>query len=112
MALRKGKYKESSPKEQLEMLDPFVPILSDDILANSRHGKLLSKALKCLMMLLHLPLPSLKVRTKFVSKIQERAYGGLSPACTSAMSNFPLGTFACSANCRLKSFQFATTVVG
>lgn len=61
MALRKGKFRDSSPKEQLEMLDPFVPILSNEILANSRHSKLLSKALKCLMMMLHLPLPSLKV---------------------------------------------------
>ena len=61
MALKKGKFKESSPKEHLEMLDPFIPILSDDVMANSRHNKLLSKALNCLMILLPLPLPSLKV---------------------------------------------------
>ena len=61
MALRKGKFKESSPKEELEMLDPFVSILCEEVLADSRHEKLLSKALKCLIMMLHLPLPSLKV---------------------------------------------------
>ncbi len=61
MALRKGKFKETSPKEHLEMLDPFVSILSDEILVTSQHNKLLSKALNCLMIMLPLPLPSLKV---------------------------------------------------
>ena len=59
MALKRGKYK-SGCKEHLEMLDPFVPILSEVL--SSRHVKVLSRALHCLITILHLPLPSLQVR--------------------------------------------------
>lgn len=42
------------------MLDPFVPLLTEAL--ESRHIKLLSRTLHCLMRIMKLPLPSLRVR--------------------------------------------------
>lgn len=58
MSLRKEKFKSPS-QEILEMIDPLVPLLTEAL--TSHHVKVLSVALQCVMKLLNLPLPSLKV---------------------------------------------------
>ena len=56
-AMKKGKVDVGSV-EQLQMLDPFVPLLSETL--SSRHVGILSLALRCLTRVTCLPLPSLE----------------------------------------------------
>ena len=55
-AFKKGKF-DSSSTEQLQMLDPFLPLLTVSLA--SRHTKVLTHSLHCLLPLLRLSLPSL-----------------------------------------------------
>ncbi|CAI8031672.1 Small subunit processome component 20 homolog [Geodia barretti] len=55
-AFKKGKF-DSSSTEQLQMLDPFLPLLTLSLA--SRHTKVLTHSLHCLLPLLRLSLPSL-----------------------------------------------------
>ena len=55
-AFKRSKF-DSSSTEQLQMLDPFLPLLTDTL--SSRHTKVLSHSLHCLLPILRLPLPSL-----------------------------------------------------
>ena len=55
-AFKKGKF-DSSSTEHLQMLDPFLPLLTLSLA--SRHTKVLTHSLHCLLPLLRLPLPSL-----------------------------------------------------
>ena len=50
---------DSSSQTQLEMLDPFVPLLTNS-LTSSQNVKLLSRSLHCVAPLLRLPLPALE----------------------------------------------------
>lgn len=56
VGLKRGKF-DSSSEEQLGMLDPFVPLLAKSL--SSRHIKVLSRALQCLVWIVRMPLPSL-----------------------------------------------------
>ena len=56
IGLKRGKFDPSS-KEQLGMLDPFVPLLTKSL--SSRHIKVLSRTLQCLVWVMRMPLPSL-----------------------------------------------------
>ena len=49
---------DSSSQTQLEMLDPFVPLLTNSL--TSQNVKLLSLSLHCVPALLCLPLPALE----------------------------------------------------
>jgi hypothetical protein len=55
-AFKRGKFDNSST-EQLQMLDPFLPLLTSSL--SSRHSKVLTHSLHCLLPLLRSPLPSL-----------------------------------------------------
>ncbi|KFM72554.1 Small subunit processome component 20-like protein, partial [Stegodyphus mimosarum] len=59
--LKKDKI-DKNAKEILEMLDPFVALLSDFLTSN--HMKIISISLRCLLSLYKFPLPSLKTVTK------------------------------------------------
>lgn len=54
--LKRGKF-DTLSKEQLGMLDPFIPLLVKSL--SSRHIKVLSRVLQCLVWTIRLPLPSL-----------------------------------------------------
>ena len=56
IGLKRGKL-DSSSEEQLGMLDPFVPLLVNSL--GSRHIKVLSRTLQCLIWIMRMPLPSL-----------------------------------------------------
>ena len=58
MSLKHGKF-DTSDSQQLQMLDPFIPLLKDTL--SSPHTKVLSRALHCLVWVVRLPLPSLLV---------------------------------------------------
>lgn len=55
-AFKRSKFDHTS-REQLQMLDPFLPLLTSSL--SSRHTKVLTHCLHCLLPLLRLPLPSL-----------------------------------------------------
>ena len=57
IGLKRGKF-DSSSKEQLGMLDPFVPLLSKSL--SSPHVKVLSRTLQSLVWVVRMPLPSLE----------------------------------------------------
>ena len=50
----------SSAQTQLEMLDPFVALLTNSLTSSSHNVKLLSRSLHCVSALLRLPLPALE----------------------------------------------------
>ena len=56
VGLKRGKF-DSSSEEQLAMLDPFVPLLTKSL--GSRHVKVLSRTLQCLIWIMRMSLPSL-----------------------------------------------------
>ena len=47
------------------MLDPFIPLLAESL--GSRHIKVLSRSLQCLISLIQMPLPSLGSQIQTVS---------------------------------------------
>lgn len=47
------------------MLDPFVPLLAESL--GSRHVKVLSRSLQCLVLLIRMPLPSLSSQIQTIS---------------------------------------------
>ena len=63
-SLKRGKF-DTSSEEQLEMLDPFVSLLSDSL--TSRHIKVLSRTLQCLVWVVRMPLPSLDTHIHAIS---------------------------------------------
>ena len=62
--LKRGKT-DSTSREQLEMLDPFVPLLTSSL--SSQNVKLLSRSLHCISALLRLPLPALEENMSDIS---------------------------------------------
>ena len=58
MSLKRGRFSSSS-QEQLQMLDPFVSLLTKTL--TSRHTRLLALAVRCLTWLMRFPLPSFHV---------------------------------------------------
>lgn len=69
MSLKHGKFN-TSDGEQLQMLDPFIPLLNATL--SSPHTKVLCRALHCLVWLVRLPLPSLDT---YVDPVSEQLFG-------------------------------------
>ena len=70
---------DSSSQTQLEMLDPFVPLLTNSL--TSQNVKLLSRSLHCVAALLRLPLPALEenmatITTHVFEMLQKYARSG------------------------------------
>lgn len=57
VALKHNRF-DTTSTEQLQMLDPFVPLLSSS-LSSSTHAKVLCRTLQCLVWVVRLPLRSL-----------------------------------------------------